>query len=186
LIVTGAAYAIIGIKHQWLLVFLSSGFMASLGVTVLIIYVMSPPVSDAIQGAYFVAAFMTGVIFGAIALVFKEMTEGLGCMLGGFCLAMWFLVLRPGGLIQSETGRAIMIGVFTAVGWSVSFSRYTRNYGLIFCTAFGGAMITLLGVDCFSRAGLKEFWIYVWGELHNVEESDSCSIALTTSSSQQE
>ena len=186
LIITGAAYCIIGIKHQWLLVFLSSAFMASLGVTVLIIYVMTPPVSDAIQGAYFVAAFMTGVIFGAIALVFKEMTEGLACMCGGFCLSMWFLCVRSGGLVQSETGRAIMIGVFTAVGWSLSFSHYTRNYGLIICSAFGGAMITILGVDCFSRAGLKEFWIYNWGELHNVWRLTFRSDVLTMTSSQQE
>lgn len=161
---TGVAYCLIGIKHQWLLVFLSSAYLASLSVTVLVLYVMSPPVSDAIQGAYFVAVCATGLIFGAISLVFKEMTEGLGCLLGGFCISMWFLVLRPGGLIESTTGRAVMIGVFCAVGWSLSFSKYTRNYGLILCTAFAGAMITMIGIDCFSRAGLKEFWIYIWGK----------------------
>lgn len=162
LMITGVAYTIIGIKHKWLLVFLSAAYLASLSITVLIIYVMSPPVSDAIQGAYFVAAFFTGVIFGGISLVFKEVTEGFGCIVGGFCLAMWFLVLKPGGLIESTTGRAIMIGAFSAVGWSLAFSQYTRTYGTIICTSFGGAMITMLGIDCFSRAGLKEFWIYIW------------------------
>jgi hypothetical protein len=162
--VTGAAFAIGGIKHQWLVVFFSAAYLTSLAVTVLIIYVMNPPVSDAIQGAYMVAAVLTGVIFGGISLVFKEVTEGLGCCLGGFCLSMWFLVLKPGGLIESTTGRAIMIGVFSAVGWSLAFSQYTRNYGLIFCTAFAGATICVLGIDCFSRAGLKEFWLYIWSE----------------------
>lgn len=164
LIVTGIAYTLIGIKHQWMLTFLSAAYLTSLAVTVLIIYVMNPPISDAIQGAYFVAAFFTGIIFGGIALVFKEVTEGLGCLLGGFCLAMWFLVLSPGGLIKSSSGRGIMIGVFCAVGWSLSFSQYTRNYGLILCTAFAGAQLTIIGIDCFSRAGLKEFWLYLWGE----------------------
>lgn len=159
---TGLAFCLIGIKHQWLHVFLSAAYSTSLGVTVLIIYVMSPPVSDAIQGAYFVAALLTGLIFGALSLVFKEITEGLGCLIGGFCLAMWFMVLKPGGLVQSDPGRAILISVFSAVGLSLSFSQWTRNYGLILCTAFAGAMITVLGIDCFSRAGLKEFWIYVW------------------------
>ncbi|KAI7234634.1 hypothetical protein KC330_g4707 [Hortaea werneckii] len=42
---------------------------------------MNPPVSDAIQGAYMVAAVITGLIFGALALIFKEVTEGLGCLL---------------------------------------------------------------------------------------------------------
>lgn len=163
LIGTGIAFNIIGIKHQWLLVFLSAAYLTSLSITVLIIYVMTPPVSDAIQGAYMVAAVVTGLIFGAICLVFKEMTEGFGCLIGGFCIAMWFLVLKPGGLIASTTGRAIMIGACSAVAWSLAFSQYTRNYGLIGCTAFAGAMITMLGIDCFSRAGLKEFWLYIWG-----------------------
>ncbi len=48
------------------------------------------------------------------------------------------------------------------MGWSLSFSQYTRNYGLIISTAFSGAMICILGIDCFSRAGLKEFWLYIW------------------------
>ena len=111
-----------------------------------------------------VAAVLTGLIFGALSLIFKEVTEGLGCLLGGFCLSMWFLVLRPGGLIASQTGRAIMIGLFSAVGCSLAFSQYTRNYGLIFGSAFAGATITIIGIDCFSRAGLKEFWIYIWGK----------------------
>ena len=164
LIGTGVAFTIIGIKHQWLLVFLSAAYLTSLSITVLIIYVMTPPVSDAIQGAYMVAAVVTGLIFGAICLVFKEMTEGFGCLIGGFCMAMWFLVLKPGGLIASTTGRAIMIGAFSAIAWSLAFSQYTRNIGLIGCTAFAGAMITMLGIDCFSRAGLKEFWLYIWGK----------------------
>ncbi|KAK5166235.1 uncharacterized protein LTR77_008496 [Saxophila tyrrhenica] len=168
LMLTGAAYAIIGIKHQWLNVFFSAAYLTSLSVTVLIIYVMSPPVSDAIQGAYMVAALLTGLIFGAISLVFKEVTEGLGCLLGGFCLSMWFLMLKPGSLISSTTGRAIMIGVFCVVGWSLSFSQYTRTYGVIGSTAFAGAMITVLGIDCFSRAGLKEFWMYIWALNKNV------------------
>ena len=175
LIGTGVAFTIIGIKHQWLLVFLSAAYLTSLSVTVLIIYVMTPPVSDAIQGAYMVAAVVTGLIFGAICLVFKEMTEGFGCLIGGFCVSMWFLVLKPGGLIESTTGRAIMIGVFSAVAWSLAFSQYTRNYGLIVCTAFAGAMITMLGIDCFSRAGLKEFWLYIWGKCNTgIQYSDKC------------
>ena len=164
LIATGIALALIGIKYQAVHVFLSAAFLTSLCVVVLIVYVMNPPVSDAVQGAYLVAAVVTGLIFGALSMVFKEITEGLGCLLGGFCLSMWFLVLRPGGLIHSTTGRATMIGVFSAVGFALAFSQYTRNYGLIFCTSFAGAMITIIGIDCFSRAGLKEFWIYIWSK----------------------
>lgn len=162
LILTGIVCALIGVKNKWVHVFLSTAFLTSLAVLVLIIYVMHPPVSNAIQGAYFVGVFMSGVIFGGGALIFKEVTEGLGCLLGGFCLSMWFLTLKSGGLITSSGGRGILIGALCVVCWSLSFSHYTRPYGLIFSTSFSGATAFVLGIDCFSKAGLKEFWIYIW------------------------
>ncbi|KAK3676441.1 hypothetical protein LTR78_003717 [Recurvomyces mirabilis] len=168
LMATGIALALVGIKHQWLHVFLSTALLTALAVTVLIVYVMNPPVPNAIQGAYVVAAVMTGLIFGSLALVFKEVAEGLGCLLGGFCLSMWFLTLAPGGLVSSTSGRAIMIAVFCLAFLGLYFSYYTRTYGLIFCTAFAGAQISIIGIDCFSRAGLKEFWMYIWNLNKNV------------------
>lgn len=164
LILAGLALTLIGIKHRWLHIFLSTAFLTGLSVLVLIIYVMNPPVSDVIQGAYFVAAVVAGLIFGSISIIFKDVTEGLGCLLGGFCLAMWFLVLRPGGLIPSTAGCAIFIAVLCVACFGLAFSRYTRNYGLIVCTSFAGATITIVGIDCFSLAGLKEFWLYIWSE----------------------
>lgn len=162
LILAGIACALIGIKNKWVHVFLSTAFLASLTVLVLIIYVMNPPISNAIQGAYFVGVFMSGVVFGGGALIFKEVTEGLSCLLGGFCLSMWFLTLKSGGLVTSSSGKGILIGVLCVVCWSLSFSHYTRAYGLIFSTSFSGATAFVLGIDCFSRGGLKEFWVYLW------------------------
>ncbi|KAI9874650.1 MAG: hypothetical protein M1830_009524 [Pleopsidium flavum] len=130
--------------------------------TVLIVYVMNPPVSNAVQGAYFVAALITGIIFGAGSIVFTEVTEGLGCLLGGFCLSMWFLVVKPGGLLALTSQKAIFIAAFSLSIFALSFSRYTRPYGLIGSTSFAGATVVILGIDCFSRAGLKEFWLYLW------------------------
>ena len=176
LLVTGVAFCLVGIKHKWLQIYLSSAYATSLATSVLIFYVMEPPVSDALQGAYLVAIVVTGLIFGGLSLIFKEVTQGLGCLIGGFCLAMWFLVLKEDGLVTSQSGRAITIGVFSAVGLSLSFSQYTRTYGIIGCTAFAGAQIAILGVDFFSRAGLKEFWLYLWGKMGDI--SPIC-LALT-------
>lgn len=162
LILTGIVYALIGIKNRWIHIFLSTAYLTSLSICVLIVYVMNPPVSNAIQGAYFVGIFMTGIIFGAGALIFKEVTEGLGCLLGGFTLAMWFLTLKDGGLITSTTGKAIFITVFCVLAWSLSFSHHTRAYGLMGSTSLSGATAFVLGIDCFSRGGLKEFWLYIW------------------------
>lgn len=129
---------------------------------VLIIYVMNPPVSKAIQGAYFVAVLMTGMVFGGGSCLFADVTEGLGCLLGGFCLSMWFLVLKPGGLVTSTAGKAILISSFTLGAFGLYISHFTRPYGLIGSISFAGATVIVLGVDCFSRAGLKEFWLYLW------------------------
>lgn len=124
---------------------------------------MTPPVSNAVQGAYFVAAFFTGVIFGALSLIFKELTEGLGCLLGGFCLSMWLLSLKRGGLLSSSDTRGAFMGAFCVAFYALSFSSYTRPYGLIASTAFAGSTAAVIGIDCFSRAGWKEFWLYIWG-----------------------
>ncbi|KAJ5512588.1 Golgin subfamily A member 7/ERF4 [Penicillium fimorum] len=168
LIALGAVLAFIGVRKQWVQIFLSTGFLSALGVTVLIIYVMSPPVSNAVQGGYLVAVFFTGAVFGGLSLVFREICEGLGCLLGGFCLSMWFLALKAGGLLSEGGPRAGMIIAFTVGFYSLSFSHYTRPYGLIGCTSFSGATAMVIGIDCYSRAGLKEFWLYIWGLNQNV------------------
>ena len=164
MIVSGACYTLIGIKTQRIHIFFSTTYLVALGVTVLIEYVMHPPISDGVQGAYVVAASMTGLIFGAVAVIFADVTEGLGCFLGGFCLSMWFLVLKPNGLITSTDGKAIFIVCFTVGIFGLYISHFTRVYGLIGSTSFAGATVIVLGIDCFSRAGLKEFWLYIWSK----------------------
>tara|TARA_R110002003_G_scaffold48_37_gene4239 strand:+ start:5838 stop:8489 length:2652 start_codon:yes stop_codon:yes gene_type:complete len=160
-------------------VFGSAAYLTALAVTVLIVYLMNPPVSDGVQGAFFVAAFVTGVVFGVLSLVFADITEGFGCLLGGFCLSMWFLSLKDGGLIASSTGRAIFIGCMSAGGYSLSFSRYTRTYGLIASIAFSGATATILGIDCLARAGLKEFWLYLWSLNNDIFPLDTNTYPVT-------
>ena len=161
---TGVVYTLIGIRTKWLHIFLSSSYLVSLAVTVLIIYVMHPPIPNAIQGAYFVAALVTGVAFGIGSVIFPDITECLGCLLGGFCLSMWFLVLRPGGLVRPIVGKVVMIACFSVGTTGLYFHRLTRPYGLIGSTSFAGATVIVLGIDCFSRAGLKEFWMYIWSK----------------------
>ncbi len=174
LIVTGTFYTLIGIRTQWLHVSLSSAYLVSLAVSVLIIYVMHPPISKVLQGVYILAVILTGMIAGAGSLLFKDVTEGFGTFLGGFCLSMWFLVLRPGGLITNDVGKVIFIAFLTAGAFPLYLSHYTRPYGLIGSTSFAGATVVVLGIDYYSRAGLKEFWLRIWGEL----SSSLCKVTL--------
>ncbi|KAI1346922.1 hypothetical protein F5Y01DRAFT_319253 [Xylaria sp. FL0043] len=162
LLISGVAYTLIGIKNAWLYTFFSAAYLSGLSVTVLIVYVMTPPVPVAIEGAYVVASVVTGIILGGAAIVFREITEGLGCLLGGFCVSMWLLTLKPGGLLPSTTSKVIFIAAFTVGSYGFYFSRYSRPYAQMGLMSFAGATVTVLGIDCFSRAGLKEFWVYIW------------------------
>ncbi|KAM0562209.1 hypothetical protein ACHAPJ_002654 [Fusarium lateritium] len=162
LLLTGIAYTLIGIKNRMIHTFFSTAFAAALCVAVLIVYVMKSEVSDALQGGYVVAAIVSGCILGAASMFFREITEGLGCALGGFCISMWLLCLVPGGLLGPVVSKAIFIASFTVGGFAFYFSHYTRDGALIFLISFSGATVTVLGIDCFSKAGLKEFWAYVW------------------------
>ena len=159
---SGTVYSLVGIRNKHLHICLSACYLASLAVSVLILYVMNPPISNAIQSAYLVAVAMTGLILGGAAIVFSELTEGLGCLLGGFCMSMWLLVLKPGGLLTSTSAKSSFVAVFTLAAFATSFSHITRPYSLIGLISFGGATVVVLGIDCVSRAGLKEFWAYIW------------------------
>ncbi|RAL63374.1 hypothetical protein DID88_003798 [Monilinia fructigena] len=179
LIATGALYTFIGIKNRWLHIFLSAGYLVSVAITVLILYVMDLPVSNTVQGAYLIAVVLPGFIVGGCALIFTEMTEGLGCLLGGFNFSMWLLVMKAGGLIASTSGKSTFIAALSIAGFALSFSHYTRTYGLIVCISFSGSTAIVLGIDCFSRAGLKEFWAYLWNLNPNLFPLDANTYPVT-------
>lgn len=126
-----------------------------------------------------VAITLTGLILGGGALLLMEMTEGLGCLFGGFCIAMWLLVLQPGGLLTTTAPIVVFIVFFTMIGWATSFSRFTRPYGLICLTSFGGATVAVLGIDCFTKSGLKEFWAYIWNLNQNLFPLGATTYPLT-------
>ncbi|GJC95406.1 hypothetical protein ColKHC_04232 [Colletotrichum higginsianum] len=166
LLCTGVVYTLIGIKNTVLHNAFSVAYVVGLGISVLIVYVMVIPVSNASQGAYVVAAFLPAVLAGVLSSwFFKEITECLACALGGFCMAMWLLCLHDGGLL-SGIGKVILIIVLSLAGFATYFTRWTRDWALMIMISFSGATATVLGIDCFSRAGLKEFWAYVW-DLNN-------------------
>src|SRR5690606_19935363 len=72
------------------------------------------------------------------------------------------LTLHPGGLVPSASGKVLFIAAFTLSAFGLYFSRWTRTYGLIGCISLSGSTAVVLGIDCFTRAGLKEFWAYIW------------------------
>lgn len=167
--------------------FLSAAFLGGLAVSVsglvklleliitdneysklLVIYLMSLPVSTGIQGGYVVAAILTGAVLGLFSIAFTEWTEGLGGLLGGFSFSMWLLTLKPGGLLEGTGPKVGLICALCAAFYALSFIKHVRIYVLIANIAFSGATALMLGIDCFTRVGLKEFWLYIWGKMGRV------------------
>ncbi|ODH27889.1 hypothetical protein ACO22_04058 [Paracoccidioides brasiliensis] len=179
LVIAGGIYALIGVKTKWIQIFLSTGFLSAAAVTILIIYLIQPPVSNATQGGFVVAAVATGAIFGGVSLAFQEVTERLGCMLGGFSLSMWILSMKSGGLLVETGHKAAFITSLTLALYCLSFHHLTRPYGLLASTSFSGATAIILGIDCFSRAGLKEFWVYIWGLNEKMFPSNTNTYPIT-------
>ncbi|KAK6008827.1 hypothetical protein QM012_000730 [Aureobasidium pullulans] len=169
LILTGLAYACASIR---LYMFLSCAYLASICITVLIVYVMTVSddnVSDGIQGAYLVAIVLPGVILGGVLQQYVQwLAKRSGCIVGGFCMAMWIEVLCPGGLITSSSMLALFVALMCLAALAPSFLKKTKEPAYMVFSAFSGTTALVLGIDCYSRAGLKEFWVYTW-QFHRVK-----------------
>ncbi|RKF81234.1 hypothetical protein GcC1_028023 [Golovinomyces cichoracearum] len=178
LIISGIIFTMIGIKSKWLLSFLSSAYLACIATTVLILYVIRLPVTNTIQGAYILAILVTSVTIGAASILLTEIREGLGSLLGGFCFSMWLIVMKPDGLVEGNS-RLILIAALTIAGFASSHIKYTKDYSLIAFISFSGATSVILGIDFFSRAGLKEFWVYLWALNSDFFPSDMSRYPIT-------
>lgn len=74
---------------------------------------------------------------------------------------MWLMTLRSGGLL-SGFGKLILITIFSLGGLAIFYIQYIKLHAHMVFISFAGATSFMLGIDCFSRAGLKEFWLFVW------------------------
>ena len=133
-----------------------------MAVTVITLYSMSTPVNHAIDGAYFVINGFSAALLGAGATALKCWTEGLTYMLGGFCIVMWIFTLEASGTVESQTGICALTTILCVFCWALTFGHQGRKYTLIVATSFSGSTTSVLGVDCFTQAGLKESWLYIW------------------------
>ncbi|KAI8248304.1 hypothetical protein K4K56_011021 [Colletotrichum sp. SAR 10_98] len=162
LLCVGVGYTLVGLRQPMMHNTISVAYAVGLGITVLVVYLAPLPVSNGAQGGFVVAAVLPGILVGVFAsLWFNEITECFACGLGGFCFSMWLLCLQEGGLL-SGVAKVVFIVVFTLAVFAAYFTRWTRDWALIVSISFTGATSTVIGIDCFSRAGLKEFWAYIW------------------------
>ena len=67
------------------------------------------------------------MVLGGLSSPFAQMTEGVGGVLAGFCLAMWLLAQKNGGLITSKAGKVIFIFVMSIVFGLLTFFFLPNN-----------------------------------------------------------
>ena len=144
------------------------------------------PPSTTLRGLYTLACIIASLIGAGAGVFFYNQTKYLVPAMGGFALG-WFIeackdngatggsIVGRWGLIGgqlkkfvSSSSLLILKVKLLNTGFTVVFFIAglvsTFHYHLILTsTAFIGATAFILGVDCFTRAGLKEFYIYNLG-----------------------
>ncbi|KAI0331977.1 hypothetical protein GY45DRAFT_1321531 [Cubamyces sp. BRFM 1775] len=167
LILTGLPSAFLGHKNRWSSFFLIGFYTLSLVCFVLIlrfgvIYAINPP-SKTLRGLFVLSCGVAGVAGGGIAIFFWKASRYFIGAWGGFVLALWIQCFRNGGLIEPIGYRWLMYIAVSVVGFVLCTIPKLHYYLLLTSTAFVGATAFMLGVDCFTTAGLKEFYIWNLG-----------------------
>ncbi|KAF9076171.1 hypothetical protein BDP27DRAFT_1380265 [Rhodocollybia butyracea] len=164
LILTGLPSAFWGHKNRWTSFFLIGFYTLSLVCFVLVLKFgilpsINPP-SKTLRGMFVLACSVAGIAGGGIAIFFwKAARYGIGAW-GGLALALWIQCFRNGGVIRSEGLRWIMYIGCAVIGFVLCTIPKIHYHILLISTSFVGSSAFILGVDCFTTAGLKEF--YVW------------------------
>ncbi|KAL5640828.1 hypothetical protein ACGC1H_001348 [Rhizoctonia solani] len=164
LILTGLPTAFWGHKNRWSSFFLIGFYTLALTTIVLILKfgvldAINPP-SKAVRGMFLLASAVAGVMGGGLSIFFWKHTKYFIGAWGGFALALWIQCFREGGLIRQIAYRWIFYVGCAVVGFILCTIPKIHYNILLISTAIVGASATILGVDCYTTAGLKEF--YVW------------------------
>ncbi|KAJ7092614.1 hypothetical protein C8R44DRAFT_816135 [Mycena epipterygia] len=167
LIITGVPSAFFGHKNRWTSFFLIGFYTLSLVCFVLILKfgiltAVNPP-SNVLRGLFVLASAVAGIAGGAISIFFWKASRYFIGGWGGFALALWVQCFRNGGVIGPVGFRWIFYIGCGVVGFVLCTIPKIHYHILLISTAIVGSSAFMLGVDCFTTAGLKEFYIWNLG-----------------------
>jgi len=132
------------------------------------------PPSKTLRGLFVLSCAVAGGAGGAVTIFFWKLSRYLIGGWGGFALALFVQCFRDGGLVRGVAYRWIMyIGEFRSqdplrtitnqsftgvgvVGFCICTIPKIHYHVMLVSTAFVGATAVMLGVDCYTTAGLKE------------------------------
>ncbi|KAL4069700.1 hypothetical protein V8B97DRAFT_1872268 [Scleroderma yunnanense] len=164
LILTGLPSAFWGHKNRWTSFFLIGFYTFSLVCFVLIakfgiLPAINPP-SKTLQGMFVLSCAISGIMGGALSIFFWKGTKYFIGAWGGFAFGLWIQCFKDGGAITPVGTRWILYISCGVVGFVLCTIPKFHWHVLLLATAFVGSSAFILGVDCYTTAGLKEF--YVW------------------------
>ncbi|KAI9445092.1 hypothetical protein H4582DRAFT_2108841 [Lactarius indigo] len=181
LILTGLPSAFLGHKNRWsaysshifssltLLGFQDVFFLIGFYTLSLICFALivkfgilrsvNPP-STTLRGMFVLSSFVAGIAGGGFSIFFWKTTKYFIGAWGGFAFGLWIQCFRDGGLIRPLGIRWLMFIACSVIGFVLCTIPRIHYQVLLVATAIVGASVVMLGADCFSTAGLKEF--YVW------------------------
>ncbi|OCH94785.1 hypothetical protein OBBRIDRAFT_722259 [Obba rivulosa] len=167
LIITGIPCAFLGHKNRWTTFFLSGFYTLSLVCLVLILQfgvlnAVNPP-STTVRGLFVLSCGVAGIAGGGVAIFFWKAAKYFIGAWGGFAFALWVQCFKAGGLVHPLGFRWIMYIGAAAVGFTLCTIPKMHYHILLVSTAFVGSSAFMLGVDCFTSSGLKEFYIWNLG-----------------------
>lgn len=161
--ITGALYLIFGMKRPWVHCSFSFAYLVAIAITALELLLVPTPISNGVQAGYIVGVIVGGAVAGGLAILRPKFFHFFGSVLGGFCFAMWLLTLKENALLgQNTLKNCIFLAVFSLVSLAFYFTTRTRHYLVMFSSSFAAATAFILGIDCLTCAGLKEFWAWIW------------------------
>ncbi|TRM66453.1 hypothetical protein BD626DRAFT_614156 [Schizophyllum amplum] len=164
LILTGLPSTFWGHKNRWTSFFITGCYTLALVCFVLItkfgiLPAIHPPTAT-VRGMFVLACGVAGIAGGGIAIFFWKASRYFIGGWGGFAVGLWIQCFRDGGLISNVGLRWILYIGAGVVGFVLCTIPKIHYHVLLVSTAFVGASAFMLGIDCFTTANLKEF--YVW------------------------
>jgi hypothetical protein len=121
---------------------------------------MQPPSprypSTTMRGLYLLACIISSFFGAAFGIFFFNFSKYWVSAAGGFTFGWFLLATRDGGLITSVIGRWGLLGSLTVVAFLAALVPLLHDHMVLASTAWIGATAVVLGIDCYTRAGLKE------------------------------
>ncbi|EGG12826.1 uncharacterized protein MELLADRAFT_87118 [Melampsora larici-populina 98AG31] len=167
LIISGTPMAFWGGRNRWSSYFLTGAYVAAIIVMVPIlrfgVIEQDPHPNNLVQGMFLLACVVAAVGAGGVSVIFWKGTRYLVGAGGGFVIALFILSLRENVLIRPPGLRWVMIIGSVTIGFVLATIPAIQLYVTVVATAAMGAAAVMLGVDCFTTAGVKEYWVYIVG-----------------------